>query len=66
MPRDKRDMSRINMYVERPTMKAIKLIANKTGVPYSDVIRHVLASYVRSYIEHDKSIASQLNGKSKP
>lgn len=49
MPRRKRDVERVNFYIQKPVHSALKAMAEHRGVPVSQLVRDGLKEYVDNY-----------------
>ena len=53
MPRPKRDVTRVNMYLQNKVLAALKILAKKRGVPYAEVVRQALRQYVIDEVKRE-------------
>jgi DNA-binding FrmR family transcriptional regulator len=49
MPRNKREMERITLYVDKAVIKYIRAVSRAAKMTYSDMIRGMMTSYVREH-----------------
>ena len=47
MPRQSRDLERVNVFLPEKELKVLRLLAKKRGVPYSDFIREAVTLWLR-------------------
>ena len=47
MPRKKRDMQRINVYLPCPIIRFLKTTASKKGITFSELLRAILVAYLK-------------------
>ena len=55
MARPKRDLTRMNFYVQDSIVKGLKVLADKRGTTSSEIVRAALREYVLRELQNEKN-----------